>query len=92
MCWGASHQVIEAADNLPLLEVGLAVQCGRFDVAQAVWVTGAQQQHVGRKDLIAPQPDKVSHVHLFPVYLHVPPLCSATTAGPQTCAAIVFNA
>lgn len=74
-----SHQVKEAADDLPLLEVGLSVQRGGLDVAQAVGVTGAQQQDVGGQDLVASQPDEVSHPHLLPVLLHIASFRSART-------------
>lgn len=93
------HQVKEAADDLPLLEVGLSVQCGGLDVAQAVGVTGAQQQNVGGEDLVTSQPDEVSHPHLLPVPLHIPSLRSARTMRGQNgweklqgerCGAIVF--
>lgn len=79
-----SHQVVEAADDLPLLEVGLSIQCGRLDVAEAVRVTGAQQQHVGREDLVTSQPDEVSHPNLLPVLLHIASLRSARTTRGQT--------
>lgn len=75
----SSHQVEEAADDLPLLEVGLSVQCGGLDVTQAVGVTGAQQQHVSREDLVTSQPDEVSHPHLLPVLLHIASLGSVRT-------------
>ena len=78
------HQVVEAADNLSLLEVGLPVQCGRLDVAQPVGVAGAQQQDVGGEDLVASQPDEVSHPHLLPVLLHIASLHSAGTMRGQT--------
>lgn len=68
------HQVNEASDHVPLLQVGLAVQRGRLDVAQAVRIAGAEQQHVGRHDLVAAQPDEVSHADLLPVLLQVAPL------------------
>lgn len=71
-----SHQVKEAADDLPLFEVGLSIQCGGLNVAQTVWVTGAQQQDVSGEDLITSQPDEVSHPHLFPVLLHIASLHS----------------
>lgn len=79
-----SHQVEEAADDLPLLEVGLSVQCGGLDVAQPVGVTGAQQQDVGGEDLVTSQPDEVSHPHLLPVLLHIASLRSARTMRGQT--------
>lgn len=66
-----SHQVEEAADHLPLLQVGLAVQRGRLDVTEAVGVAGAQQQHIGWEDLVAAQLDEVSHPHLLPKLFHV---------------------
>lgn len=78
-----SHQVVEAADHLPLLEVGLSVQRGGLDVAQAVGVAGAQQQHVSGEDLVTSQPDEVSHPHLLPVFLHIASLCSSTTIRGQ---------
>lgn len=74
-----THQVKEAADDLPLLQVGLSVQRGRLDVAQPVGVTGAQQQNVGREDLVTPEPDEVSHPHLLPVLLHIASIRSART-------------
>lgn len=77
------HQVKEAADNLPLLEVGLSVQCGGLDVAQAVGVTGAQQQNVGGEDLVTSQPDEVSHPHLLPILLHIASIRSARTMRGQ---------
>lgn len=77
------HQVKEAADDLPLLEVGLPVQRGGLDVAQAVGVTGAQQQNVGREDLVTSEPDEVSHPHLLPVLLHIASIRSARTMRGQ---------
>lgn len=79
-----SHQVKEAADDLPLLEVGLSVQCGGLDVAQTVRVTGAQQQNISREDLVTSQPDEVSHPHLLPVLLHIASFHSARTMRRQT--------
>lgn len=55
------HQVKETADNLPLLQIRLSVQRGRLYVAQAVRIAGAEQQNVGRQDLVTSQPDEVSH-------------------------------
>lgn len=78
------HQVKEAADDLPLLEVGLSVQGGGLDVAQAVGVTGAQQQNVGGEDLVTSQTDEVSHPHLLPVLLHIASFRSARTMREQT--------
>lgn len=74
-----TDQFKEAADDLPLLEVGLSIQCGGLNVAQAVRVTGAQQQNISREDLVTSQLDEVSHPHLLPVLLHIAPLCSAIT-------------
>lgn len=71
------HQVKETADNLPLFQIGLSVQCGSFYVAQAVRIAGAEQQNVGRQDFITSQPDEVSHPRLLPVLLHIAPLRSA---------------
>lgn len=79
-----SHQVVEAADHLPLLQVGLSIQRGGLDVAQAVGVAGAQQQHVGGEELVASQPDEVSHPHLLPVLLHIASLCSDRTIRGRT--------
>lgn len=78
-----SHQIKEAADNLPLLEVGLSVQSRGLDVAQAVGVTGAQQQNVGREDLVTSQPNEVPHPHLLPVLLHIASIRSARTMRGQ---------
>lgn len=72
-----SHQIKEAADDLPLLEVGLSVQRGGLDVAQTVGVTGAQEQNIGREDLVTSQPNEVSHPHLLPVLLHIASIRSA---------------
>lgn len=70
-----SHQVEEAADHLPLLQVGLAIQRSRLDVAEAVGVARAQQQHVGWEDLVAAQLDEVSHPHFLPELLHITSIC-----------------
>lgn len=70
-----SHQVKEAADHLPLLQVGLAVQCGRLNVAQVVRVARAQQQHISWENFVAAQFDEVPHLHLLPKLLHVTSIC-----------------
>lgn len=79
-----SHQVEEAADHLPLLQVGLPVQRGRLDVTQAVRVAGAQQQDVSGQNLVTSQPDEVSHPHLLPELLHVASVRPSTTPRGQT--------
>lgn len=79
-----SHRVADSRHSCPLLQVGLSIQGGGLDVAQAVGVAGAQQQHVSGEDLVASQPDEVSHPHLLPVLLHIASLCSGGTIRGRT--------
>lgn len=66
-----TYQLREATDHLPPLQVGLSVQVRSLDMAQAVRVTGRQQQNVRRYDLIAAKVDEVAHSDFFPVSIHI---------------------
>lgn len=67
----ATYLSWQISDQLSLFEVGLPVQVGRLDVADAVGVRGVQQQHVCRDDLITGQTDKVPHMDILPTLVHI---------------------
>lgn len=66
-----TYKLWEAADHLPSLQVGLSIQVGSLNVAQAIRVTGGQQQNVRRDDLIAAKTHKISHTDFFPESVHI---------------------
>lgn len=67
----ATYLSWQISDQLSLFEVGLPVQVGRLDVADAVEVRGVQQQHVCRDDLVTGQTDKVPHADVLPTLVHI---------------------
>lgn len=66
-----THLAAEPLHNLALLEVGLPIEAGSFQVADPVQIRGEEQQNIRWDDLITLQLHKVPHSDIFPALLHV---------------------
>lgn len=61
----------EPHHHLSLFKVGLPVEVGSFQVADAILVRGVQQQDVSWDGLVTPQLHEIPHVDIFPAFLNI---------------------
>lgn len=59
--------VATARGHLALLEVGLPINVGRLNIADALGVTGIQQEEVCRDDIVGLQFDEISQMDVAPL-------------------------
>lgn len=68
------HQSGETSHHFLLLQIGLAIQIGRFHVTHAIRVGRVQEQDVCWDDLIGEHLDKIPHPYILPSFLNKAPL------------------